>query len=61
MPDLATVLTADPEARLDDLLCPVDRVCSLPLWLEEHTHRLPCDDEVAQWVTVGDVVRWVGV
>lgn len=47
------------ETELATCLDEVNRVCSLPFWLEEMTGTIPTDAELLSWVTISDVVRWV--
>lgn len=52
-------ITAD--TVLAEVLDPVDRICSLPFWIEEATGHMVPDAELLSWVSVGDAERWMGV
>lgn len=49
-----------PDAELATVLHEIDRVCSLPFWLEDITGEMVTDAVLLSWVTVGDVQRWAG-
>lgn len=46
---------------LKDVLCEIDRLMSLPFWIEEISGDIPGDAELLSWQTVGDAERWMGV
>jgi len=54
-----TEITAD--TVLAEVLCEIDRLMSLPFWIEELTGDIPGDAELLSWVSVGDCERWMGV
>lgn len=54
-------LPLGPDTPLAEALDQVDRICSLPFWLEEATGRIPTDAELLSWHTLGDALRWAGL
>lgn len=49
-----------PATELVEIFDEIDRICSLPFWLEDVTGRCPTDAELLSWRTVEDVLRWIG-
>lgn len=53
-------LEITPETELREALDDIDRVCSLPLWLENLTGRYPSDADLIRWPS-GPAMRCAGL
>ena len=53
-------LPIDETTELRECLDEINRVLTLPFWLEDHTGRMPTDAELMSFRFVGDVLRWAG-
>ncbi len=50
----------DPDTELAEALDEIERVCSLPFWIEETCGRLPTDAELLRCRTLADALSLAG-